>query len=363
VGQRIERIDIENIESLRQCLDRGHGVIIMPNHSTHYDSNCLYEASDLVGKPFLMLTAWQVFAMSKPFDVWSLQWHGCFSVDRENNDVMAFRTAVDTLRNGVYPLMVFPEGDIYHTNDRVMPFREGAAAMALAAAKRTNRPISAIPCGIKFRYVSDPTPSLNAMMDRLERRLHWIPRTHLSLVDRVYGLAEGLLCLQELEFIGQPSTGPIPERIQRLLSSILDDVSMRAGLQTQGSPPERIKELRRHFIARRDREKLTDSERQTIERSMAHLFVATQLYSYPGDYVREKPSIERIAETIDKFEEDMLESEYPGIRGSRRVIIRFGEPIPVAPERNHRHQSSALSLQLQQAVQRLLDDINRDHGG
>ena len=39
---------------------------------------------------------------------------------------------------------------------------------------------------------------------------------------------------------------------------------------------------------------------------MEDLFFVIQLYSYPGDYVAEKPSIERIAETLDKFEEDVL---------------------------------------------------------
>src|SRR3712207_8394705 len=34
--------------------------------------------------------------------------------------------------------------------------------------------------------------------------------------------------------------------------------------------------------------------------------ILVQLYSYPGDYLAERPTIERLAETVDKLEEDGL---------------------------------------------------------
>ena len=50
---------------------------------------------------------------------------------------------------------------------------------------------------------------------------------------------------------------------------------------------------------------------------MEDLFFATQLFSYPGDYLADDPSIERIAETIDKFEEDILGLALPTVRRQR----------------------------------------------
>ena len=59
------------------------------------------------------------------------------------------------------------------------------------------------------------------------------------------------------------------------------------------------------------------------------MFLVVQLYSYPGDYVAESPTIERVAETLDKFEEDVLNRFSATVRGSRRSRVAFGEPILV----------------------------------
>src|SRR5262249_54714181 len=94
---------------------------------------------------------------------------------------------------------------------------------------------------------------------------------------------------------------------------------------------------------------------------MDDLFFVIQLYSYPNNYLAEKMSLERIAETLDKFEEDLLRAPLPSVRGTRRVVVRFGEPIPVQPERHRRGVASQLTRMLEQRVQHLLDELNLAH--
>src|SRR5215475_3166259 len=113
-GQGIVQVDVGGIEHVQQALAGGAGVLVTPNHSFHYDSYVLIEASHRVGVPFHFLTAWQVFAMSKWHEQIMLQRHGCFSINREAADLAAFKTAVEILRAAKEPLVVFPEGDIYH---------------------------------------------------------------------------------------------------------------------------------------------------------------------------------------------------------------------------------------------------------
>ena len=84
------------------------------------------------------------------------------------------------------------------------------------------------------------------------------------------------------------------------------------------------------------------------------LFLVVQAYSYPGDYVSEKPSIERIAETVDKFEEDMLGLKTATIRGSRRAEILVGEPILVPRSKKEGMTPKSLTQSLQDQVERLL---------
>ena len=52
---------VHGVEHLRSALRDGHGVLITPNHATHYDSNSLYLAADKIGTPLYYMTAWQVF--------------------------------------------------------------------------------------------------------------------------------------------------------------------------------------------------------------------------------------------------------------------------------------------------------------
>ena len=148
-GQRIVELDIGGIEHVQRALADGAGVMVTPNHSFHYDSYVLIEAAHRCGRPFHFLTAWQVFAMSKWHEQQVLQWHGCFSINREAADLQAFKTSVEILRTDPHPLVIFPEGDIYHNNDRVTPFRDGAAAIAMSAAKKADRPVVCIPAALQ----------------------------------------------------------------------------------------------------------------------------------------------------------------------------------------------------------------------
>jgi hypothetical protein len=88
-----------------------------------------------------------------------------------------------------------------------------------------------------------------------------------------------------------------------------------------------------------------------------------QLFSYPGDYVSRNPSVERIAETLDKFEEDVLQAAQPSVRGRRNVCVRFGEPLPVERTPGRRDAAAALTDTLEERVQQLLDGINANLKG
>ena len=94
---------------------------------------------------------------------------------------------------------------------------------------------------------------------------------------------------------------------------------------------------------------------------MDDLFFVMQLYSYPGNYLRDNQSIERIAETLDKIEEDVMDLEVPTVKGRRRVTVRFGEPIPVTTGNERRRSSAELTTTIHDAVQSLLEGINQDH--
>lgn len=135
----ISEVEVRGIGNLTKAMDSRRGVLITPNHSSHADPLVLCKTSEEAGQPFYYMAAWQVFARSNVFRRLVLRQHGCFSVDREGTDMRAFRQAVDVLRNRDNPLVIFPEGEIYHVNDRVTPFRDGPAAIAITASKKSKQ--------------------------------------------------------------------------------------------------------------------------------------------------------------------------------------------------------------------------------
>ncbi len=396
--QGIRRIHVHGTEIVSDAIREGAGVLVVSNHSYHYDSFVLMEAGLRGNWHPQIMTAWQVFMMYRWFGRWSLQRHGCFSVNREGLDTKAFKQAMEILTHGRHPLTIYPEGDIYHSNDKVMPFREGAAAIALMAARQNVRPIVMIPCAMKCFYCADPTQELHDMMGKLEAEFLWRPRADLPLIDRIYRFGEGLLSLKEIEYLGHPRQGELRDRIQFLASAVLNQVRVRRGLPIAGHDlGEQIRHLRSQIVkqinqlqeqtlgprrirGRKSRQNrrvnlaksarngtLLKSDRlhfnaelQARQVDLRDLFFVTQLSSYHGDYALQKPSLERMAETIDKYEEDIFSLAEPTPRGQREAYVRFGPAQVVSP---HGPGAVELTERWEHDVQRQLDEINRHHAG
>ncbi len=359
---RFDEIQVHNAQTVRRLIDDGSGVLIVSNHSAHYDSEAIYYAMDTIQSPLHIMTAWQVFQLCKPWEVWFMNRTGCFSIDREGNDRQALKEAIQILQTQTHPLLIFPEGDVYHTNDRVNEFREGAAAIAQAAAKKSDRDIFIVPCAAKFRYLSDPTPSLNRVLEKLEQRLTLRPRSNQSFVERIYRLGEAVLSLKELEYLGTTVNGEVNDRIVGLAEHILTELETEHQVKvTDNLTPVRVKNLRQAIIEKTNQPSTQNSPEKLkrLFQQMDDLFLVTQLYSYRPNYIQENPTRERVAETIDKLEEDILRADLPTVHGSRRVDIFFGDPIAV-PKTRARDSIERLTTQSQQAVQQLLDRANEE---
>ena len=362
VDQQLMNIQVHQAEIVRQAIDDGNGVLIVSNHSTHADAYSMNEASDRVGTPFHYLATWHVFDAVGKFGQWLLQRHGVFSIDREGTDRVAFKKAVNLLQEDKHPLMIFPEGEVYHCNDRLTPFREGASAIALTAAKRAKRPIVCIPCGMKYRYLEDPTDELLSVMDQIERSIHWRTRQHNPLPQRLLECAAALMGLKELEYLGEVRQGTLPERTDFLANEILTRLEKSREIDRHaGTIPERVKEMRRRTMELiQETEQPTDEQTEGWNDDLDDLFLVVQLFSYPGDYVAENPSIERIAETIDKLEEDVLQVYSATVRSAREATVTFGEPIPIDGGKRSRDAINELTRTMEQNVQQLIDSMNQE---
>ena len=368
---RVEDVEIVGEEHVRTLLGKGDGVLLTPNHTDHADSFMMFELSRRVDLPFYYMAAYQIFQGTRE---WFLPRVGVFPVDREGSDLTAFKTGVEILARGRNPLVVFPEGEIYHLGDRVTPLREGALALAATAAKKlacAGKTVWVVPVGMKYRFLEDhdPTPALHDLMDELERRATWWLQRDRPLVERLYHYARGMINLKEYEYLGEPQRGELPERLASLREFILRRVEARR-LPPEGKRkevydalcvPERVKELRRACLETLAAPETTPALARELRKDLHDLFVAAQTFSYPGDYVRECPTLERVAETLMKFEEDFLGVFEVAPRGPRKALVHLGEPIDVgsrlAAAGKPRLAVPALTSELESRIQTLLDAI------
>ena len=348
-------VDVQGLEHVVQAQRAGYSVLITPNHPSHADPFVLLEASDRLGSMYFM-TAWQVFAATHRVGRMVLRQHGCFSINREGNDVRAIRQAVRILQGGRAPLVIFPEGEVLHLNDRVAPFRPGAVRIAQLAARHGHRPVAVVPCGLKYFYTDPPLPALLDGMDRLELAVGAQAASATSLPRRLRRLGEHLLALKETEHLGEPQEGALQQRMERLIAVVLGRLEDRYQIfQPKRTTPERVKQVRYRAIRLMESPAADAERRAQCRRDLQDLFLVMQLYSYPVDYLAHDASAERLAETLDKLEEDVLGVQRPTLRGLRRAVVAFGEPVIIAPEEASRRDQDQVTRRVQVCVQQIID--------
>jgi 1-acyl-sn-glycerol-3-phosphate acyltransferase len=364
--QKVAEFDIQGLDRLRPLLAAGDSVLITPNHADHADCFVTYELSRRLGRPFTYMAAYQIFT---GLARWVLPRVGVFSVDREGADLSAYKAAVSLLAEGSRPLVIFPEGEIYRVAERVTPLREGAFAIALSAARKlegTGRRVWVVPVGLCYRFLDghDPLPALRLLMDRLEARFTWRVQSHRPLVERVLRYGDGILGLKEVEYLGSPQPGNFKDRLINLMERILGPIEARRLAGRRASTiPERVKDLRRACLEVLENPAAApDSPTARGARDdLEELFLVVQLFSYPGDYVRSNPTLERVAETLMKCEEDFLQVDQAPPRAPRRALVRVGEPIDLigrltTPGASRSRQVvPALASEVESRLQELMD--------
>jgi 1-acyl-sn-glycerol-3-phosphate acyltransferase len=337
---RIAEVVVRGMENLAR-LDARDGALVCPNHSYTGDGSVMLEIGRRAlrqnGRRFYTMAAWHGFRGHGGLDGWLLQRMGVFSVDREGCDRRAIRQATELLATG-NGLIIFPEGEIYHLNERLTPLREGVAFMAVTAQReldrsKSNARVCVIPTAIRYEFTEDVTVRLEQAVEAMEQRLLVKPNAGAPLHQRILAVGEILLTIKEKQYLGQSGTaGDMPARIKRLIEYVLSR-SEQAHLERTHADepvPVRVKQLRRKLL-----EAVCDDQQQAetnllpaVRDALADVHLALQLYSYPGDYLVTKPTPERMAETIEKFVEDMDDVRAMPI-GWRRATVTIGEPIDV----------------------------------
>jgi 1-acyl-sn-glycerol-3-phosphate acyltransferase len=354
----VESFEIRDADRLRASLKAGHGILLTPNHCRTADPLVMGWLARNVGTHVFALASWHLFNQDK-FSAWAIHKMGGFSIYREGIDRPAMNTAINILDSAERPLIIFPEGTTSRTNDRLQALLDGVAFIARSAAKkRTKRgagPVVIHPIALKYLLLDDLDAAIRPVLAEIEHRFTWQEHDEMSTYDRIIKIGRTLLCLKEIEHFGRVQEGRVHERAQRLIDALLHphEVEWLGGTQA-GHVVPRIKNLRMKIVPDMIKGSIDDKERDRRWRILSDIYLAQQVSSYPPDYLNE-PTAERLFETVERYEEDLMDSVR--VHGRLKVIIQVGEAIEVPPERDRKAESDPLMARLARELQGMLDKL------
>ncbi len=352
---------LHGVDHLRESMRLGHGVLLAPNHCRYADPLVMAFLASAAQVPMFAMASWHLFEQSR-WQRWALSTMGAFSVYREGLDRQSLDTAVDMLVNPKRPLVVFPEGTVFRTNDRLQPLLDGVAFMARTAAKRRAKDggtgkVVIHPVAIKYVFHGDLEKAVDPTLDALEKRLTWSLLKETTTLQRIHRITLAMLSLKEIEYLGAAQQGDIVERQQRLVDHLLCPLEQEwLGKTVVDKIIPRIKSLRMKIVPELTTGELDEKERERRWTQLSRIYLSQQIASYPPDYIVSPTTDTRILETIERLEEDI--TDRAGVHGPLEVVIEVDEAIEVPTEKAPRGEEDPLMKRLRERMQSMLDKLS-----
>lgn len=360
----IESYELRGIDHLKESLRLRAGVILAPNHCRYSDPLVMGWVVRPLGVYAYAMASWHLFNQSW-WQGTAIRMAGGFSINREGIDRQALDTAIDAIVDGQRPLIIFPEGSVFRSNDILQPLLDGVAFLARAAARRRSKigkpPTFVHPIAIKYLFKGNVVTSITPIVEEIEHRLSWFKPIcqQFNMVDRVKRLREAFLATKELEHTGQVGIGTLEERRSRLVEHLIG----QAEIHQFGKPScdesiiARIKNLRQRLVP----ELLSGSDvdrKRLIRCELNRMYVAQQIMSYPDSYLDQPVTNTRLLETVEQLEEDIWDKAR--VHRPLHAIIEIGEPIEVTDSRPTKGESDPLLRELDLSLRTKLSRLAQE---
>jgi 1-acyl-sn-glycerol-3-phosphate acyltransferase len=350
---------VEGVDYLRESLRLGHGVLLAPNHCRYADPLVMSFIASEAHTLMYAMASWHLFHQSR-FQRWAMTTMGAFSVYREGLDRQSLDMAIETLSKPERPLVVFPEGAVFRTNDILQPLLDGVAFIARSAAKKRAKEgdgkVVIHPVAIKYVFHGDIEKSVSETLEELENRLTWNNFKKAPILNRIARITHAMLCLKEIEYLGKAQTGTFIERQDKLVDHLLDPLETEwLGKSADGPIIPRIKNLRMKIVPELTTGELDEAERERRWSQLEKIYLAQQVSSYPPEYLVAPTTDTRLLETIERLQEDL--TDQASVHGPLEVILRVDEAIDVPTERAPRGEEDPIMKTLRVRLQTMLDQL------
>ena len=354
--------EIEGKEHLKNSISENCSIMLTPNHCRPADPMLLGMLCKEVGISSYIMASWHLFMQG---DIYAkiLPKVGVFSIYREGVDRESIKFAIKTLTEAERALVLFPEGVVSRTNNRLNNLMEGTSFIARGAAKR--RATNGIkektvvhPVAIRYIFDGDLEKTLSPVLDTIETRLSWQKNSDASLKERIEKIGKTLLSLKEIEYTGKTSDAPLQTRINNLIETILNPLEnewlSNGYCDRSENVVARVKKLRMAILPEMTNKKIDKKEEERRWKQLADTYLAQQLSLYPPGYSGETPSPEELIETVERLEEDLTDKAT--IHSPMRAILKIGKAIEVNPEREKALKHDPLMEEIQKSITAMLQE-------
>jgi 1-acyl-sn-glycerol-3-phosphate acyltransferase len=353
------------VESVRA----GKGVLLAPNHCRLSDPMTMGWIVRETGIDTYTMASWHLFKQERLFDklsAWMMRRLGAFSILREGADRAALTTAVEILSTAERPLIIFPEGVVSRSNDRLGPLMDGVAFIGRMAAKKAakeNRPgVVVHPVALRYVFLDDVETAVDPFLTELEQRLTWRRHRERTAFDRLEDLGLAMLTVKEIEYAGRPGEGCLHRRRRELIEQILRPIEQEwLGKPSAEPVVTRVKDIRSALLPKLLESNLPAAERERLRNQLDDAAFAQALNFYPEGYLTPDAPPEHLLETVERIEEELTGSIR--IYGRFKVLFDIGEAIPISPEREKktaRGEPDPLLAQIEDRLTAMLAESARE---
>jgi hypothetical protein len=271
--------------------------------------------------------------------------------------------------------------------------------------------MTVLPIGVQYRFSGNAWPAIEALLCQLERQSGLATQPAASpdpdaLYPRLFALAERMLTLMETFYrnsyhrelpaasatttttaataaaaapaatanpaAAQTANLALAERLGRLLETALAEVELSLAIEPRGDLASRCRRLEqaawdRLYLAAPPtplERGLADRLAEETAQRLWHMRLVESFVAVSGDYVKERPSQERFADTLLLLWDTQARilGRDPGTRprlGPRTALISLGEAIAFTPlledyHRDRRRAVARLTADLQRQLEALI---------
>ena len=368
-GHRISEIRLEGeTEMIREAMEKGDRLLFVINHPTHSDAQVLTEIHRRLGVPSCFMAAYDVF-LRAGFHAWCMQRMGNFSIDREGSDRKAMAAAIKVLTDGERALNIYPEGNVFLTNDRLAPFLDGAAFIALKAqATLDGAEVKVVPVSMKFTHLTAPRETVTARMQQLGSASGY--KFAAGSSEDPVGAVFGVGCHVLGKLLGRhgfpeevPADAPtLHERLRNFTCGLVSDVEKGLGIDPPEGQALRERISKARSMIHQIRTNPGSRDHPEIDGLADRAILALRINGYNEPYLAERPTIDRYDETVERIAEDYHSRSMPRT-GPRRAMVLIHPPLSVgdfldSANGKMRGAIPALTAAMSEQVQSGIDALN-----